>query len=283
MVISKLIPASLCCLLSLASLSLQAQDTNEGSDRKSRQAKQQARRDKVNQMAKAEEEGAIIYHKEWVLGGKLYNDGLAAHFQKAKMKTNYKSNWYLVEVGVRKANNEYKIGSEDVSIGFALTRPYIYAKQNVFMQTKIGFGQQYLIGGKGNKNGVAVMAIYGGGLSLGLLKPYYIEKFDAANNELVKINWQGGTNRTDTLFLDQTVQGTSAGFFKGFSDLKFRPGVFAKTGLRFDYGRYNEMVSAIECGVNVEFYAQEMPIMVDNPAKRFFANIYVGIEFGRRK
>ena len=65
--------------------------------------------------------------------------------------------------------------------------------------------------------------------------------------------------------------------------MKFRPGVFAKTGLRFDYGRYNEMVSAIECGVNVEFYAQEMPIMVDNPAKRFFANIYVGIEFGRRK
>jgi len=249
MVISKLIPASLCCLLSLASLSLLAQDTNEGSDRKSRQAKQQARRDKVNQMAKAEEEGAIIYHKEWVLGGKLYNDGLAAHFQKAKMKSNYKSHWYLVEVGVRKANNEYKIGSENISIGFALTRPYIYAKQNVFMQTKIGFGQQYLIGGKGNKNGVAVMAIYGGGLSLGLLKPYYIEKFDVANNELIKINWMGGANRTDTLFLDQSVQGTSAGFFKGFNELKFRPGVFAKTGLRFDYGRYNEMVSAIECGV----------------------------------
>ena len=39
-------------------------------------------------------------------------------------------------------------------------------------------GQQYLIGGKGNKNGVAVSAIYGGGLSLGYLKPYYLNVHD---------------------------------------------------------------------------------------------------------
>jgi hypothetical protein len=283
MAISKLIPATLCSLLTLIMFSVQAQDTNEASTKQSKQAKQQARREKVNQMAKAEEEGAIIYHKEWVLGAKFYSDGLAAHFQKAKMKSNYKSNWYLVEVGVRKANNEYKIGSDDISIGFALTRPYIYAKQNVFLQTKFGIGQQYLIGGKGNKNGVAVMALYGGGLSLGLLKPYYIEKFDASANQMIEMRWLGGGNRTDTLFMDPSVQGTSAGFFKGFGDLKFRPGVFAKTGLRFDYGRFNEMVSAIECGINAEFYPQEMPIMVDNPAKRFFANFYVAVEFGRRK
>ena len=34
---------------------------------------------------------------------------------------------------------------------------------------------QKLIGGKGNKNGVAVSAIYGGGISAGLLKPYYLQ------------------------------------------------------------------------------------------------------------
>jgi hypothetical protein len=34
---------------------------------------------------------------------------------------------------------------------------------------------QQVIGGKGNKNGVSVSAIYGGGLTLGLVKPYIID------------------------------------------------------------------------------------------------------------
>lgn len=280
MLISKLLPASLSCLLLMALVPAHAQDADP---KKSKAEQKQARKEKINQIRKAEEEGAIVYNKEWALGGRLYSDGWGMYYQRAKMKTNYKSNWYLFELAFRKANNEYKLGGNDVSLGFALSRPYIYGKQNVFFNTKLGFGQQYLIGGKGNKNGVAVSVLYGGGLSLGFLKPYYVEKYDQQNNEVVKIRWQDNNSRTDTLFMDDTQGGAGAGFFKGFNELKFRPGVFAKTGLRFDYGRYNELISAIECGVNAEFYPQEMPIMVDNPAKRFFANLYLSVEFGRRK
>lgn len=280
MLISKMLPAGFCCLLTLASVVATAQDTPA---KKSKSEEKQARKEKINQIRKAEEEGAIVYNKEWVLGGRLYSDGWGAYYQRAKMKTNYKSNWFLAEVGIRKANNEFKLGNEDIALGFALSRPYIYGKQNVFLQTKIGVGQQFLIGSKGTKNGVAVSALYGGGLSLGLLKPYYVEKYDQQANDVVTIRWQNNNSRTDTLFMDSNIMGASAGFFKGFNELKFRPGVFAKAGLRFDYGRYNEMINAIECGVNLELYAQKMPIMVDNTAKRFFANLYVGIEFGRRK
>lgn len=277
---STLLPATLTCLLTLALVSASAQ---EATPKKSKSEEKQARREKINQIRKAEEEGAIVYNKEWVMGGRLYSDGWGAYYQRAKMKTNYKSNWFLAEVGIRKANNEFKLGNEDIALGFALSRPYIYGKQNVFLQTKFGVGQQFLIGGKGTKNGVAVSALYGGGLALSFLKPYYIEKFDARKNEVLTIKWQDNNSYTDTLFMDDRVMGASAGFFKGFSELKFRPGVFAKAGLRFDYGRYNELISAIECGVNAEFYAQKMPIMVDNTAKRFFANLYIAVEFGRRK
>jgi hypothetical protein len=127
------------------------------------------------------------------------------------------------------------------------------------------------------------MAVYGGGISIGLLKPYYIEKTDPFTNETTQIRWRGDESRNDTLFLDQSTVSSSAGFFKGLNETKIRPGLFAKTGLRFDYGRYNEIVSAIECGINVEYYFAEMPIMVNNQAKTFFANVYIGFEFGRRK
>jgi len=127
------------------------------------------------------------------------------------------------------------------------------------------------------------MAVYGGCISIGLLKPYYVNTTETRTNENVTIKWLGDKSRNDTLFLDQSVPASSAGFFKGLNEVKIRPGLFAKTGLRFDYGRYNEIVSAIECGINVEYYFAEMPIMVNNQAKTFFANVYVGFEFGRRK
>ncbi|HSC52787.1 MAG TPA: hypothetical protein VLC98_04170 [Phnomibacter sp.] len=261
-------------------ISADAQDVSTDPPKKLKSTRKAEKREKVNQLAKAEEEGAIVYNKQWVMGGKLYNDGGAVFYEWAKKKTPYLGNFYIVELGTRKAENQYKINYDDMG-GFG--RPYIYAKQNVFLTTKFGFGQQYIIGGKANKNGVAVMAVYGGGLSLGLLKPYYIKKTDPLTNQEVTIKWQGDESRNDTLFLDQGSISTSAGFFKGFNEVKIKPGLFAKTGLRFDYGRYNELVSAIECGINVEYYFGEMPMMVHNEPKSFFANVYVGFEFGRRK
>jgi hypothetical protein len=65
--------------------------------------------------------------------------------------------------------------------------------------------------------------------------------------------------------------------------MKFVPGAFAKAALRFDYGRYNESVTAIEVGVNAEIYSQKMPIMLLNKEKRLFVNAYAAINFGRRR
>ncbi len=69
---------------------------------------------------------------------------------------------------------------------------------------------------------------------------------------------------------------------KGFNEIKFVPGAFAKLGMRFDYGRYNEFISAIEVGLNAEAYTKKMPIMLLNPKSNFF-NVYATIIFGKRK
>jgi hypothetical protein len=235
---------------------------------------------RIHQQAKAEEEGYIQYNKQWVLGGKLYSDGWAVFYEHAKKKSAYGANWWSFEFGERKSINEEK--RSNISSGRFLGKALVYGKQNVFYQAKLGYGRQHIIGGKANKNGVAVMAVYGGGLSLGLLKPYYIEKFDARENGARDIKYKGDGSYTDTLFLDPSIDASSSGLMKGLNETKLRPGVFAKTGLRFDYARFNEMVTAIECGINAEYYFQEMPIMAENKARTFFVNLYIGIEFGRR-
>ena len=69
----------------------------------------------------------------------------------------------------------------------------------------------------------------------------------------------------------------------GWKHLKVTPGLYAKPALRFDYGRYNELVSAIEVGVTGEFYSKKIPQMFINKEKQFFFSAYFTVMFGKRK
>src|SRR5690606_29222235 len=116
--------------------------------------------------------------------------------------------------------------------------PFVYGKRNVFYQLKLSAGQQLLIGGKGNKNGVSVYGIGTGGLSLGILRPYYVEVQDMDNkNRFVKYD-----SPDSALFLSQRIIG-GAGLTKGWNEMKFVPGLHAKTAIRFDYNRFNTILS----------------------------------------
>ncbi len=235
------------------------------------------KKEKLRQLIMQEEQGAIIYQKQSIFGVKLKTDGYGAFLEFARFKTARKSNLYSLELGERKNSKEEKITSAQ---GGYLSNPYIFGKINNFYYAKLGYAQQRLIGNKGNKNGVAVSAIYGGGLSAALLKPYYLKVGDPNTNEVKDVKY----NNNDDVFLNNPnlVLGAS-GFGKGFGELKFTPGAYVKTAMRFDYGRYNELVSAIEVGLNVEVYTKKLPVMLLNKDRQLFFNAYAAIAFGRRK
>jgi hypothetical protein len=111
------------------------------------------------------------------------------------------------------------------------------------------------------------------------LKPYYIEVVDPATGKKDQIKY----NNNDNLFLDPTIILGKGSFGKGFNEIKFVPGAHARAALRFDYGRYNEVLSAMEVGINAEYYSQTMPILLLNPEKKFFFNAYIALVFGKRK
>ena len=62
-----------------------------------------------------------------------------------------------------------------------------------------------------------------------------------------------------------------------------KPGLFVKSALRFDYGRFNEVVSGLEAGVSLELYANKIPIMLSQKDKQLFFQGYIALLFGRRK
>lgn len=240
--------------------------------------KKEEKKEKIRQLIMQEEQGAIIFQKQSIFGLKLNTDGYGAFYELGRLKTSRKSNLYSLEIGERKHSKEEKITSAQ---GGYLSNPYVYGKINNFYYAKLGYAQQRVIGNKGNKNGVAVSAIYGGGFSAALLKPYYLKIADPSSNLVNDVKYN---NNNEDIFLDNqsSILGSS-GFGKGFGEMKFTPGAFVKTALRFDYGRYNELVSAIEVGLNVEVYSKKLPVMLLAKERQLFFNAYAAIAFGRRK
>jgi hypothetical protein len=263
----------------LSSFYVSAQEQVKSSAAEARQLKKAERREKINQLIKQEEEGALIYQKQGAFGFKFNTDGWGAFYEHGKYKTITNTNLWWLEFGERKDPKEEKVPTINASNGFLIISSYIYGKRNNFYYLKAGIGQQKLIGGKGNKNGVAVSAIYGGGISAGLLKPYYIEIQDPNTGDRRQIKY----DNNDSLFLDPTIIVGRGGLTKGFNEIKFVPGVHARAALRFDYGRYNELLSALEVGVNAEYYTQSMPIVLLNKERKFFFNAYISLVFGKRK
>jgi len=245
-----------------------SQNTPATNVNSSKQEKKDAKKERINQMIRQQEEGEIIFHKQSAFGFKIPTDGYGILYESGRFTSNRFSTLYSIEFSEKKHPKEKKQGASSNQYQVNSVVP---GKLNNFYQIKLGIGQQRIIGGKGNKNGVAVGAVYGAGLSIGLLKPYYVDVRE-------------GTRVTYDKIVDSAyIPLGASGFTVGWDEVKFRPGLTTKLGLRFDYGRLNETVTAIEVGLNAEFYPKKIPQMLYVEEKQFFFSAYLALLLGRRK
>ena len=261
-------------LVSVIVVNLWAQDSTINASQQAKRDKKTEKRDRMNRLMRMEEEGDLIFNKHNIFGIHVATDGYGISFEKGKYKTTSKTLIYQFELNEKKSPKEKRLSAGDFS-------SVVVYKLNNFYEFKMAMGQQFLIGGKGNRNGVAVTALYTGGLSLGILKPYYVNVVDQNDNQTQQ-TWVQLINADSTTASNEEITGAS-GFFVGWSHASFKPGVNAKTALRFDYGRFNETITAIEVGLTGEFYFGKIPQVYLVPYKQFFFNAFVAIEFGSRK
>jgi hypothetical protein len=251
--------------------SAQDSTSTEGTTKRDRK---EAKRQKITELMRQAEEGVLVFSKHSIFGIQLRTNGYGIFYEIGKMKTNRKANIYRIDFTEVKENKEEKLSGNSF-----FGNSFIYGKINYFYPVTLGFGQQYILGQKGNKNGVAVSAVYNAGLSIGLLRPYYVSAIDPLTGENRDIKY---STEDSALFLGQTISG-GAGFGKGWGEIKIKPGAFAKIALRFDYGRFNESVNALEIGMSVDAYASTIPLMFGMKERRMFFQGYLALEFGKRK
>jgi hypothetical protein len=238
---------------------------------------------RINQMLRNEEEGVPAFEKHSITSIKNHHDGWGIAFEKGFSSSAYKTTIVQLELTEKQHRKEQKQSTPgSINGGFAyFGRPFVFGKQNIFYQAKLGLGRQIMIGGKSNKNGVAVYGVFVGGFSAGLLRPYYIQF--SVDTGVAYLKYQSDT-KDAFLNLDPTKDIIGgAGLRKGWNEIAFNPGVYAKASLRFDWARFNQVVSAIEVGFMADMYSKKVVQMIDVSGRSFFPSGFLALNFGRRK
>ena len=176
----------------------------------------------------------------------------------------------IVEVKHPKESRWYNTSSGDF---------FILGKQNYLFVVRPHYGAEYVLFRKAAESGVQVNAVGAAGPSLGLLVPYYIRyNYGGAGGSDIR------TEQYDPQIhlISDNIQG-NANVFTGFGETKLRPGLHAKAGLSFEYGRYQESITGIEVGFLVEKYFSKLIIIPEAENYSTFASVYLNIYYGRRK
>jgi hypothetical protein len=227
-------------------------------------------KERIDALQREDEEGVIDYKKHFAGGLKLISNGYGFFLEWGRAQSIKKSRLFQFEFSEIKDPRELKQTIPDFP-----STAFVYGKDNFFYPLKFGMQQQQLLANKNNKNGVCISANYGGGLALGLLRPYYYHVYDVSDG-MYKYETIETSDSNDVI-----VGGPGLG--NGWSQLSVIPGLYAKAAIRFDYGHSNQTLSAIEVGVTGEYYTKKVPLLALVDPKQFFLSAYAAIMFGGRK
>ena len=233
-------------------------------------------------------------NREFSAGAQLNSDGWSIILERSAVKTEEtreKANMFYnllnlsLEFTEHKHPKEFKSSTSSDPNGTSKLKAYVFGKINNFYAVKLGISKSRMIAGKPEPATVSIHWKYGGGLSVGLLKPYYIVAFaprsPGASGGLTEQNIKYDENTAPFFLNDRNIVGGTF-FTEGLSEIEVIPGAHVKTGLSFDFAMNKKSVMALETGFAAEIYTRPIALMAAQKAVPYFVNLYLGVRFGKR-
>jgi hypothetical protein len=230
----------------------------------------------------ASDDKNAIHKNEWSIGARLHSNGLSAFYERVWIKSTWKSNILQVNYFQYKDLKEQR--QKSIYFINGTQKRFIYGKQNNFFSVNALFGQRKVLADRADVKGVKVSMTYLGGVSLGFLKPYYLE-FIRQTGDGFDTFVEPYTGENDSIFLDNSNQSRivgRGGIQYGFGEMVPIPGAHGKFGFHFDWGKNQNLVSALELGVQLDIYYRNIPIMITERNRPFIMNVYLAFQLGKR-
>ncbi|MDQ3049999.1 MAG: hypothetical protein M3Q95_03835 [Bacteroidota bacterium] len=222
-----------------------------------------------------EEEKPPLMKNEFTFGLNLHTSGWGVNVRRSKNITGYKKRVFEAELVNMKHPKEIR----SVNPYFDNAKSFFYGKMNTMTVLRAAVGKQNVLFSKAEKGGVEVRLHYTGGLSLGILKPVYLNILYPTGidreYEVVVEKYDPQSHYVDNIY-------GRAPFTQGLGEIKPYPGAYGKLGLTFEYGTHSEDIKSIETGITIDAYAKEVPIMALTENKQFFINFYINLLYGRK-
>lgn len=230
----------------------------------------------------------ITYRKEVGVDFRLHSNGFAFAMNFGKIRTYDKTKYIHAEIGFMKDPREKK-QNKNIAIGeFGQSNAFAFGKTNHMFVLRGGWGYRKYLSEKAKRKGLAVGFNYEIGPAIAILKPYYLElqykeNIDGKIETEVRNEKFSGDNAA--IFLNYNEVYGGGGFFKGFGDLSFTPGVQAKGGVFFSLGAFDKYIKTIEAGLMVDVFPRKIAIMAETESvsnRPYFINLYINLQLGRR-
>lgn len=163
---------------------------------------------------------------------------------------------------------------------------YITGKIGNFFAIRMQYGREIILFNKAQEEGIQVSFLFGGGPSLGLMVPYYV-------NYITKTQDIGGgvksITETKNLPYDTSMSDTyiieGSGFFSSLFNGGITPylGVNAKASLNFEFGHFHSSVAGVEVGLMMDAYPKYINIIPKTPnGHNVFWSLFFTLYYGIR-
>jgi hypothetical protein len=226
----------------------------------------------------------VLYNHERSGDLQVHTNGIALAYNVGQIRKYYLTRYRYFGVGLIKHPREYRqaVNFQSGNLILKTSSAFAYGKQNNFIVARAGVGEKRYFSEKSKRKGVAVGISYEGGLSLGFLKPYYLDlnRLEPSGGS-VAVTEKYSEENAD-LFLDVSrIQG-AASFFKGIDEISILPGLHGKIGAHFSVGAFEKEVRGIELGVMCDIYFKRVPLMIIENNQPVFFNLYATLQIGKR-
>lgn len=204
-----------------------------------------------------------------------HTEGWGFGYRNGKHHTYLRKGMWEVEFATMKHPKEKRV----ISL-YENSRSFIYGKLNSMYVLRGSYGVQRVLNQKPYWGGVELRWFFYGGASLAITKPVYlyIVKFNeqTEQQDVVVERYNPYEHTVDVIY-------GRGPFFKGFDLLRFHPGLYAKTGLNFEYGTTDALLKSLECGATLDYYPFPVTLMAFNDQQSFFLSFYLSLHLGKRK
>jgi hypothetical protein len=222
------------------------------------------------------------YRQQFGLGGKLNTNGWSGLMYYQKRMGWTQAQFYQLSFSEIKHEKQVKQqGTNSAFPQLGNATPFVFGKINNLYTLQLGYGRERLLLPAVLEGSISVGFRLQAGLSLAMLKPYYV-KLIYADNNTAYLQEERYTEENKDKFLKQGEILGSAKWSKGLGEITYVPGGYINGAITIEPPKSKTFIQTITLGGQFALYTKSLPIMADRKAYRDQENFYVGLVLGKR-